>query len=143
MPIDYSNTHFYKLVCKDTALTDCFVGESTNLTDTTDKHRQCSKTHNRKVYKFIREDVGFDNSEVVLLATKPCVDKCEALRKQRTYFEQANATLNVRVPSRTPTEYIQTNRAYILARKKEYHESSQASINTKERSTTLQTGRLY
>jgi hypothetical protein len=65
----YTNTHFYKLVCNDTTITDCFVGYSINLTDSINKHRQCSTNNERRVYKFIKENGGFDNFHVVLIAT--------------------------------------------------------------------------
>ena len=29
--LDYSNTHFYKLVCRDITITDLYVGHTTNF----------------------------------------------------------------------------------------------------------------
>jgi hypothetical protein len=90
MPIDDRNTHLHKLVCNDTIITACFVGYSINLADITEKRRQCSKTHERKVYKFIRDNGGFEKFHMVVIATKTCADKSEALRELRRYFEQSN-----------------------------------------------------
>ena len=49
LPIDYSNTQFYKIVCKDTTITDCYVGHTTDLTTKqTKRNKQSSKNENDK-----------------------------------------------------------------------------------------------
>ena len=89
------------------------------------------------MYKFIRENGGCDYFEVVVLATKTYADKFEALREQRTHFEQANATLNGRVPSGSSSEYVQVNREHIIAQKKEYHVRNQTSISDQRKAYDL------
>ena len=42
--MDYSNTYFYKIVCKDLNVTDCYVGHTLNFTK-----RKC--THKKQQYK--------------------------------------------------------------------------------------------
>jgi hypothetical protein len=70
------------------------------------------------VFKFIRENGGFNKFHVVVIATQTFADMYEALREQRTYFEESNATLNGRVPSRSYSEYVHANREHIIAQKK-------------------------
>ena len=65
-PIDYSNTHFYKIVCKDTNMTDCYVGHTTDFTKRKYKHKGlCNNTNIRNytipLYQFIRANGGFNN----------------------------------------------------------------------------------
>ena len=42
-PIDYSKTHFYKIVCKDTSITDCYVGHTTDFTKRQWQHKNSCK----------------------------------------------------------------------------------------------------
>ena len=39
--MDYSNTHFYKIVCTDLNITDCYVGHAVNFTK-----RKCTHENN-------------------------------------------------------------------------------------------------
>ena len=31
LPVDYSNTYFYKIVCRDVSIPDMYVGHTTNF----------------------------------------------------------------------------------------------------------------
>ena len=41
LPIDYSKTIIYKIVCNDTNITDCYVGHTTDITRRK-AHHKCS-----------------------------------------------------------------------------------------------------
>ena len=43
-PIDYSNTHFYKIVCKDLGIKELYVGHTTNF-----KNRKLD--HKKELFK--------------------------------------------------------------------------------------------
>jgi predicted GIY-YIG superfamily endonuclease len=63
LPINYTNTHFYKIVCKDTSITDCYVGHTTDFKSRKTKHKHCCMNENNKkyyiyVYKFMRDNGG-------------------------------------------------------------------------------------
>ena len=97
--IDYSNTHFYKIVCKNLQVNQCYVGHTTNFIKRKNTHKNnCNNTnnknHNNYLYKFIRENGGFDNFEMVLLQTVECKNRLEALKQERQYIEELKATLN-------------------------------------------------
>jgi hypothetical protein len=142
MPVDYANTWFYKIVSKDTTATDCFVGYSTaQPAATKESHITKCKTLESPVYKFIRNNGGIENFEIVKLSSKPCVDKSEALREQRKYFEECKATLNGRVPGRSKSEYAQesttreqqknyrqANKTRIAARGREDYDANKTNI---------------
>ena len=58
--IDYSNTCFYKICCKDLDITDIYVGHTTDFIRRKHKHKYTCKNendlhYNHYVYKFIRE----------------------------------------------------------------------------------------
>ena len=75
-PIDYSNCVMYRLVCKDLNVTDCYVGHTTNhfkLKKRSSKHRTDYKIHKKiRVYKFIRENGGLENWDVIEIEKFPC-----------------------------------------------------------------------
>jgi len=97
--IDYSNTVFYKIYCKDPAVKDLYVGHTTNFVQRKYHHkRTCIKendsNHNLKVYKFIRENGGWDNWKMEMIGYKDCYDHYEARKAEQKYFETLKATLN-------------------------------------------------
>ena len=96
----YSNTHFYKIVCKDTSITECYVGRTKDLTRRESEHKFCCITENcrlyhKRLYQFIRENGGFDNFEVILIETKCFNNKLEASQEERKHIEELNALLNM------------------------------------------------
>jgi len=97
--IDYSNTVFYKIYCKDPAVKDLYVGHTTNFVQRKYHHkRTCIKendaNHHLKVYKFIRENGGWDNWKMDIIGYKDCYDHYEARKTEQKYFETLKATLN-------------------------------------------------
>ena len=114
--IDYSTTeiYFYKLCCNDISVKDIYIGHTTNFT----KRKACRKTNCIKtnknyhyhVYKFIRNNGGWNNWSMVLLDRIKCHDKLDALKYERDLIERHNATLNKNIPSRTTREYYQIYR---------------------------------
>jgi len=113
--IDYSKTIIYKICCKDIDITDCYVGQTTELTKRKYQHKtNCNnpnlKAYNIYVYKFIRENGGWDNWEIVKVEDFVCNSRDDALKRERYWFEELKATLNVCIPSRTDKEYYQDNK---------------------------------
>ena len=99
-PIDYSNTHFYKNVGKDTNMKSVYVGHTTDFTARKYIHKkQCinpnNKSHNHFVYQTIRANGNWDNWDMVELETRYCESSLEARRIERAYIEQLQADLNV------------------------------------------------
>ena len=60
--MNYTKTHFYKLVCNDLNIKDCYVGHTINFKNRKSAHkRTCynenDKTHyDKPLYKFIRQN---------------------------------------------------------------------------------------
>jgi hypothetical protein len=97
--IDYSNTIFYKISCKDTNITDLYIGHTINFVQRKCAHKQSCinpkyANYNCKVYKIIRQNGGWDNWRMDIIAYHECKDLHEARTKEQEYFILYNATLN-------------------------------------------------
>ena len=97
--IDYSSTIIYKITCKNTAITDVYVGHTTNFVQRKYAHkRSCinpkSVNYKLKLYKVIRENEGWNNWKMEIIDFFDCKDQYEARKKEQEYFISLNATLN-------------------------------------------------
>ena len=97
--IDYSNTIFYKIFCKDPTIKELYVGLTTNFVQRKHAHKQSCKNekalnHNCKLYSAIRNAGGWDNWQMKIIAFHNCADSYEARKKEQCYFEMLGATLN-------------------------------------------------
>ena len=97
--IDYSNTIFYKIYCKDANVKELYVGHTTNFVQRKHCHKQtCNNeknaNHNLKVYKCIRDNGGWNNWKMDIIGFHECYDHYEARKVEQSYFESLNATLN-------------------------------------------------
>jgi hypothetical protein len=102
--IDYSNTLFYKIFCKDVSITDLYVGHTTNFVQRKSAHKQSCKNlkSQLKLYNFIREHGGWTNWQMDIIAHHHCKDHYEARTKEQEYFISYNATLNSVEPMPRP-----------------------------------------
>ena len=141
-PINYQNTHFYKIVCKDINISDCYVGHTTNFKTRRQQHRRTCYNENDKIhydiylYQFMRENGGFDNFDMILLKTESCENALHARRREREYIEELKATLNKSMPIRTDDErnvyrrsYYQDNKKVIQQKAKDYRKENAETIN--------------
>ena len=138
-PIDYTNTIFYKLCCKDINIADVYVGHTTDFRKRKNKHKNnCCNEHNREysyhVYQFTRANGGWDNWDMVLIERCVCQDALEARGREREHVEQLHASLNRVVPNRSRKEYYNDNADTIRERARERERAKyHASDEMKER----------
>jgi hypothetical protein len=97
--IDYSNTIIYKITCKNPAITDVYVGHTTNFVQRKHAHKQScinEKTLNYtcKLYEVIRANGGWTNWQMEIINFFNCADHYAARKKEQEYFISLNATLN-------------------------------------------------
>jgi hypothetical protein len=127
--IDYSKTIIYKIVCNDLAITDLYVGSTTQFTIRKSRHKySCNninnKNYNFKIYQTIRDNGGWLNWSMVQIEEFPCANGNEARARERYFYEQLNATLNERYPIRAQKEYRKEyktiNKDRIMQQDKEY-----------------------
>ncbi len=127
---------FYKLVCKDSKISDIYVGKTRNTKARWNTHRFCCnnktcKEYNLKVYRFIRDNGGTDNWEMVQLETQ-VLNKDKASLREGYWYEELKATLNTCKPGRTHKEYNkawkEANRDKCLEYNKEYNEANRDKL---------------
>ena len=137
-PIDYANSSIYKLCCRDTDITDCYVGSTTNFRTRKSVHKnnfnnEKNKAYNYKVYQFIREHGGWLNWDMILIEKVNVSDGNELRKEERKWIEQLNSTLNQKIPTRTIKEYYEKNKMEKREYQKEYHENNKEIINEKNK----------
>ena len=111
--IDYSNTIFYKIYCKDPSVRDLYIGHTTNFVQRKYAHKQgCVNTksvnYNCKVYETIRDNMGWENWTMEIIAFHNCEDLYSAKKQEQHYFEEYKATLNSvePLPPRKPKKEV-------------------------------------
>jgi len=105
--IDYSKTIIYKIVCKDLAIKDVYVGSTTRFIQRKWQHKSSSyskKYKDRLIYKIINDNGGWENWEMIEIEKYPCVDGNESTKRERHYYEILNATMNTLSPNRLLNE---------------------------------------
>ena len=133
---DYSNACIYKIVCKDQAIADFYIGSTVTFNGRYRAHKCCcknpnAKEHNYKLYKFIRSNGGWDNFDMILIRDKLGVDNRTDLHKIEGQYQRLfNPKLNKQVAGRSDEQYKLDNREKIskyhrerYARKKLAHKS--------------------
>ncbi len=134
-PIDWSKALFYRIICRDTTVKECYVGSTTNEVKRRANHKstctnQKSKNHNLFVYRFIRSMGGWDNWQLIVIEQRPVNNRRESLIRERFFVEQYKAKLNKQVPSRTPAEYY-IDHAEATIKKQVAYNSASGRLTTK------------
>lgn len=99
LPIDYSNAVIYKLSCKDKNITEIYIGSTTHFINRKNMHKSCcnnieSKKYNMSKYKFIRDNGGWDNWEMIEIEKFACNNKRELEKREEEIRCQFEAKLN-------------------------------------------------
>jgi hypothetical protein len=132
VPIDYTNTIIYKIVCNDLNIKDLYIGHTTQFIKRRYLHKyscnnENSKGYNLKVYSTIRENGGWENWSMIEVEKYNCNDSNEATARERYWYESLESKLNMICPKRSKKEYYENNKDKILKRRnknniKDYYE---------------------
>ena len=96
---DYTKGLIYKICCKDTSITECYIGSTTNLIKRRSQHKRlCELGKDLRVYNFIREHGGWDNWELVPIEETPFETKTQMHLRERFWKEELCASLNIHSP---------------------------------------------
>ena len=140
VPIDYSKTHFYKIICNDLTISDCYVGHTIDFRKRKNHHKTtCNNdkdtNHNLILYQFIRENGGWGNWNMIIIETRSCKDSLEAKSIEREFVEKLNATLNTIRPIAALAEVKEMKKKHYeehkeeqLAQQKERYEENKEAI---------------
>jgi len=115
--LNYKNSIIYKIVCKNPEITEIYVGSTTNFTKRKYNHKTlCNnindKSYNLNVYKYIRENGGWDNFNMIMIERYEAIDKLDLHKRERYFLEQLGATLNKVIPHRSIEEYYEYTKKY-------------------------------
>ena len=120
----------YKIYCIDSSITEFYVGSSCDLHQRKIRHKtSCnnnnSLAYNLKVYKFIRDNGGWNNWDFeILLETEVENNKELKLKYEAKYQLDLKPELNVIQEGRTPKEYYEDHKEEI----KQYYEDHKEEI---------------
>ena len=134
LPIDYSNTVIYKILCNDLSITGCYVGHTTDFVRRKQRHKYyCTnesdnKKSSLKVYKTIRDNGGWDNYSMIEIEKYPCKDANEACAKEREWFERLDSNLNMVYPQRGDKEYRKDNKDELEKKRKQYYDEHKEEV---------------
>ena len=93
-----SDIYFYKIVCNDENIKEVYVGQTTNIERRTYKHMHFgTEGKERKLYKFIMLNGGWNNWKVETICKMYCVDKNEITKIERFFIKLYKASLNVQL----------------------------------------------
>ena len=138
-PTEYTRAVIYKIVCRDPAVTQAYVGSTTNLVNRRACHKKkCNSPkayhYNHFVYRFIRDHGGFDNWDIVLVEENivGCSGSQTLHARERYWIETLHAELNTTIPTRTQKEWRADNKLLYKdtekVRHKRYREHNQDKI---------------
>ncbi len=126
---DYSKTVIYKIFCKDSNITEQYIGHTTNFKRRKSEHkRTCNnencRNYNLKLYQYIRENRGWDNFEIVIIEKYSCNNIYEAVEREGYFVKELKASLNNNIPGRTEKEYREDNKQKINKKNEKYYENN-------------------
>ena len=143
----------YKIFCNDLNIKDIYIGATINFPRRIYRHKLNttsikSKEHNFKIYKFIRDNGGWDNWGVSIL--KECVvnNRKELHKIERLYVDSLKSSLNTLSPYKSELEtqiyhkeysqrYRMINRDKVKLQKKLCYQAHKESISLKGKSNKI------
>ena len=132
----------YKISCLDESVKECYIGSTVNFRKRIYQHKhfchnENSKIYNLPLYKFIRENGGFDAWTMTIIDSLTTIDKNEILKCERRYVEEQKFRLNKEIPSRTMKEYMKEyqkdHKEEIVEYYKQYREANRETLNKKNK----------
>jgi hypothetical protein len=144
--IRYENGCIYILKHKTDETKEYYVGSTKDFKQRCQFHKvrcnnQNDKKYNYKVYKYIRENGGWEHWKIVKLYDYPCKNKYKLEQEERRAIEAYKSTLNNAykstlnnfIPTRTSAEYRQEHREYYKEYARKYREDNKKEVNAKKR----------
>lgn len=123
-PLDFSKTIIYKIYCKDPLITDCYIGRTTDFTRRKQSHKTfCLKQSEFKIYKFINDNGGWLNWDMVEVEKCECKNNEEAKQKEREWYDNLKPTLNNNIPNQNKNMWQRNNKEKMAQYARNYYHS--------------------
>jgi hypothetical protein len=124
--VNYQNAIIYKICCKDANIKEIYIGSTTSFKARKCSHKykcyaESSRQYNQKNYKFIRDNGGWDNWDIIQIKTFPCNSKRELETEERKIIEEMKPELNSQIPTRTVQEYAEDHKENIKEYRHQYY----------------------
>jgi hypothetical protein len=120
----------YSITCIDAKVKGIYVGSTKDFANRQRKHVDTSidaKTEHRKLYKCITANGGWDNWNFTILENCTCETQSDAFIKERLWYDNLEANLNMNRPYITREEvqeqqkhYYDKNKDVIIEYRKKY-----------------------
>ena len=129
----YDKSIIYKICCKDLSIQDIYIGSTLNFRNRKHRHKQdCyyekAKCYNYPIYKYIRDNGGWDNWEMILIKEVNCNSKLELHAEERKTIEKFGASLNSYLPNRNQKERYEINKKETFAEQNKPNSSNKLGI---------------
>ena len=125
--INYAKTVMYHFVCNDDAISNTYVGHTTDFTRRKAQHKyNCNHpdriSYNYKLYKTIRDNGGWSNWSIVPLEEFPCETKMQAVIRERTWVNKLKPSMNTNIT------FIENITEYRAIHNKKYYDKKKSNI---------------
>ena len=102
-----------------------YIGSTCNFTRRKNMHKttcnnENNKNYNFKLYKYIRENGGWDAWIMTKIIDYPCNNRSELNIMERNYIDNYKSKLNCQIPTRTQKEYRNDNKEKLVELKKQW-----------------------
>lgn len=106
----YAKGKIYKIVSKDANIIDMYVGSTCSFTSRKSNHKKSTtnrvgRLYHLKLYKFMRDNGGWNNFDMIQIESYPCATKLDLLSRERYWYDQLKPSLNINIPGRTSKEW--------------------------------------
>ena len=130
---NYSKSVIYKIHSLDKDINEIYVGSTCNFRTRKYNHKTCcnnpnDKAYNFKLYKYIRDNGGWDKFMMTIIKEYPCSNKRQLHIEERRVMEELGAKLNGHIPSRTHKESYKIWRDNNKEYHKEYYNQNKEKI---------------
>lgn len=131
----YQKGLIYKIVCNDTNIQEFYVGSTCNFTKrkSTHKAKYQKEDCHYPIYKFIKDNGGWENWKMILIENFQCNSKLELEKREREIIESLKPQLNKSIPTRSYNEYYEVNREHYLDYKKQWYNENKEHMQEKQK----------
>jgi hypothetical protein len=138
--VNYDKGLIYCINAKDTGKL-LYVGSTTSLRHRIGSYKSVIQNKNNitkssyhsPIYKYIRENGGWDNIVFTEYMDAPSSSKQELERKENEVILELQPELNVNLPRQTREEYLERNRDLINERQNKFREENRDHVNQQAR----------